>query len=71
MLDLQTLSVVSCERYEERLRQAAADQRYERKLRAILKRMVRWLTHREAAQPAHDVPSAFGQLYGDVPLKAR
>jgi len=52
MLDLQTLSVVSYERCEERLRQSVTDQRHEEKVRQVLRRFVLWLARREAPQPS-------------------
>jgi hypothetical protein len=50
MLDIQTLYMVSNERYEERLRQAVIDQRNEEKVRQVLRRFVLWLTRRGASQ---------------------
>ena len=57
MLDLQTLSVVSHERCEERLRQAMSDQRSAERIWQAVRRLVLRITR-------HEVPQASTQRTG-------
>jgi hypothetical protein len=52
MLDLQTLSVVSHERCEERLRQAMSDQRSAERMWQAVRRLVLPIIRHEASQPS-------------------
>ena len=52
MLDLQTLSVVSHERCEERLHQAMSDQRSAERIWQAVRRLVLRITRHEALQPS-------------------
>ena len=61
MLDLQTLSVVSHERCEERLRQAMSDQRSAERTWQAVRRLVLRITRHEASQPSTQRTSVTNQ----------